>query len=109
MLDILAIGDKLQDYGFTLSEQEFFSQFQSYIANLKMRRGGTYVACNDTQKYLKQNIETLPQTYRSFYGWFTSIDLWGMIDKSSNCPSRATPFNWNDYQDLYPGVENFVD
>ena len=109
MLDILAIGENLQDYGFTVPEQEFIPQFQSYIANLKMRKGGTYAACYDTQKYLKQNIETLPQTYRSFYDWFTSIDLWAMIDESTERPPRAIPFNWNDYKDLYPGVENFVD
>ena len=89
MLDILAIGENLKDYGFTLSEQEFISQFQSYIANLKMRKGGTYAACYDTQKYLKQNIETLPQTYRSFYDWFTSVDLWAMIDEASNRPSSS--------------------
>jgi len=101
MLDILAIGENLQDYGFTLSEQEFISQFQSYIEKLKMRRGGTYVACHDTQKYLKKNIERVPQTYRSFYDWFISIDLWAMIDEPSNRPPRTVPFNWNDYQDLY--------
>jgi len=109
MLDILAIGENIQDYGFTLSEKEFISQFQSYIAKMQMRKGGTYVACSDTQKYLKENIETLSQTHPSFYDWFISLDLWAMIEESSNRPPRAVPFNWNDYQDLYPGVENFVD
>ena len=109
MLDILAIGENLQDYGFTLSEQEFISQFQSHIAHLKMRKGGTYAAYHDTQTYLKQNIDTLPQTHRSFYDWFASLDLWAMIDDSSNRPPRALPFSWNDYQDLYPGVKNFTD
>ncbi len=101
MLDILAIGENLQDYGFTLSEQEFISKFQSYIETLKMRRGGTYAACYDTQNYLKQNIKRLPQTYQSFYNWFISVDLWAMIDESSNRPPRTIPFNWDDYQDLY--------
>ena len=109
MLDILAIGEKLQDYGFTLSEQEFIIQFRSYITKLKMRRGGTYAACYDTQNYLKKNIDRLPKTYRSFYDWFISIDLWAMIDEPSNRPPRSIPFNWNDYQDLYPGVKNYVD
>lgn len=101
MLDILAIGESLQDYGFTLSEQEFIAQFCSSMKTLKMRRGGTYVAYHDTQNYLKQNVEKLPQTYRSFYDWFIGIDLWAMVDKSSNRPLRTIPFRWNDYQDLY--------
>lgn len=109
MLDIVAIGEKLQDYGFTLSEQEFIAQFQSYVATLKIRKGGTYAAFYDTQNYLKQNIERLPQAYRSFYDWFISIDLWMMIDEPSNRPLRAVPFNWNDYQNLYPGIEDYVD
>lgn len=101
MLDILAIGEDIRDYGFTLSVEGFISQFRTYIEKLKMRRGGTYVACYDTQNYLKQNIEKLPQAYRTFYDWFISIDLWAMIDKSSKRPPRAVPFNWDDYQDLY--------
>lgn len=101
MLDIVAIGESLQDYGFTLSQEEFISQFQSYIATLKMRRGGTYAACYDTQQYLKQNIATLPQTYRAFYDWFISLDLWAMIDEPSSRPPRTAPFTWSDYQDLY--------
>lgn len=101
MLDIVAIGENLQDYCFTLSEQEFIAQFQLYIATLKMRRGGTYAACRDTQNYLKHNIDRLPQTYRSFYDWFISLDLWAMIDEPSNRPARTVPFNWHDYQDLY--------
>jgi len=102
MLDIVAIGENLHDYGFTLTEQEFISKFRSYIETLKMRRGGTYVAFHDTQNYLKQNIDKLPQTYRSFYDWFISIDLWALIDQSSNRPPRSFPFNWDDYQDLFP-------
>lgn len=102
MLDILAIGEDLQDYGFTLSEPEFVTQFRSYIETSKIRRGGTYVACYDTQNYLKQNVDKLPQTnYRPFYDWFISIDLWAMIDESSNRPLRKSPFTWDDYQDLY--------
>lgn len=107
MLDILAIGEKLQDYGFTLSEKEFIAQFKSYIQALKMRRGGTYVACYDTQNYLKKNLERLPQANRLFYDWFISIDLWAMIDKSSNRPPRKIPFDWRDYQDLYPAINEF--
>ena len=102
MLDILAIGEKLQDYGFTLSEEEFSSQFKSYIKNLKMRRGGTYVALRDTQNYLKQNITTLSQDHRLLFDWFISLDLEAMIAEPSNRPLRATPFDWNDYRDLYP-------
>ena len=109
MLDILAIGERLQDYGFTLSEQEFIAQFKSYMATLKMRKGGTYSAYYDVQKHLKQNIEKLPQTYRSFYDWFVSIDLWAMINEPANRPPRAAPFNWNDYKDLYPGVKDYVE
>lgn len=101
MLDIVAIGESLHDYGFTLSEQEFIAQFQTYIATLKMRRGGTYAACYDTQNYLKQNLDTLSQTHRAFYNWFISIDLWAMIDEPSNRPPRTVPFNWDDYKDLY--------
>lgn len=107
MADILAIGENLKDYGFSLSEKEFISQFQTYIMNLKMKRGGTYAACNDTQKYIKENIDILPCNYRSFYDWYTSIDLWGMINESQSRPLRTTPFKWSDYKDLYPGVEDF--
>ncbi len=106
MLDILAIGENLQDYGFTLNEEEFISQFQSYIAHLKMRKGGTYAALYDTQTYLKQNIKTIPQTYLSFYDWFIAIDLEAMIDEPPNRPPRAKPFDWNDYRDLYPELAN---
>ena len=109
MLDILAIGENLQDYGFTLSEQQFIEKFKTFITNLKIRRGGTYAALLDTQQSLKQNIETLPQIYRQFFNWFIQINLFSMLDKSSNRPDRTDPFSWNDYQDLYPGVENFVD
>lgn len=109
MLDILAIGETLQEYGFTLSEQQFIDQFQFYMAHLHMRRGGTYVASYDTQQYLKQHVETLPQTYRQFYNWLISIDLYSMLEKSSNRTPRSTAFCWNDYEDLYPGVKNFVD
>jgi hypothetical protein len=101
MLDIVAIGQELQDYGFTLSQKEFIAQFRSYIETSQIRRGGTYVACYDTQNYLKQNIDKLPQTYRPFYDWFISIDLWAMINEPSNRPPRPSPFNWDDYQDLY--------
>ncbi len=107
MLDILAIGEDLQDYGFTLSAQEFITQFKSYIETLKMRRGGTYAAFSDTQNYLKQNLERLPQIHRAFYDWFISIDLWAKIDESSNRPLREVPFNWHDYYDLYPGILSF--
>ena len=109
MLDILAIGENLQDYGFTLTEEEFITQFQEYFKNLRLRRGGTYTICNDTQSYLKKNIAILPSIYHPFYEWFISLDLWAMIDESSNRPPRKTPFNWNDYRDLYPGVESFID
>lgn len=109
MLDILAIGETLQEYGFTLTEQEFIFQFQSHIKDLKTKRGGTYATYYDTQKYLKKNIAILLSTYRTFYEWFTSIDLWTIIDEPSNRPIRASPFNWNDYEDLYPGVKDFVD
>lgn len=102
MLDILAIGEKLKDYGFTLSEEDFISQFQSYLENLKIRRGGTYAACLDTQNYLKKHLEELPQIYRPFYDWFVSFDLWTLIDEPPSRPLRTTPFKWEDYQDLYP-------
>lgn len=101
MLDIIAIGESLKDYGFTLSEDEFISKFKSYIQNLEMRRGGTYVACNETQNYLKQNKETLSKNYQQFYDWFTSINLWDKIKENPNRPLRKTPFKWKDYQDIY--------
>lgn len=109
MLDILAIGDDMQEYGFTLSEQEFVAQFQDYVANLKMRRGGTYATFLDTQRYLKQCVEALPQARREFYEWFMSLDLWGMVDEPVTRPLRASAFDWRDYRDLYLGVEGFVD
>lgn len=102
MLDILAIGDRLSDYGFTLTEEEFISQFQVYLTNIKTRRGGTYVACKDTQRYVKQHIHMLPDMYRSFYEWFASFDLWTIIEEPSDRPLRTNPFNWMDYQDLFP-------
>lgn len=106
MLDIIAIGEKLQDYGFTPSEQEFITKFKSYVRKLKMRRGGTYAALLDTQNYIKHNVETLPAAYRSFYDWFTKIDLWSRVEKTddeaSGRPLRPTPFDWKDYEDLYP-------
>lgn len=101
MLDIIAIGENLKDYGFTLSEDDFISKFKSYIQNLKMRRGGTYVALNDTQNYLKQNKETLSKNYQQFYDWFTSINLWDKIKEIPNRPLRKTPFRWKDYHDIY--------
>lgn len=100
-LDILAIGENLSDYGFTLSEEEFIIKFKSFIENLKMRRGGTYVACYDTQNYLKENINKLPKERRLFYDWFLSINLWEKIDKSFSRPLREAPFSWSDYNDLY--------
>jgi hypothetical protein len=103
MLDIMAIGEDMREYGFTLSPEEFIAQFQSYSASLKIRRGGTYVACHDTQQYLQKNIEKLPQAYRSWYEWFISLDLWAMIDESSHRPLRTLPFVWSAYQDLYHG------
>lgn len=109
MLDILAISENLQDYEFTLTEEEFIPQFQSFLLSLKTKRGGTYAACYDTQKYLKQNIENLSSEYRSFYEWFISIDLWQIIDEPLTRPLRAAPFSWSDYKDLYPPVEEFVD
>lgn len=104
MLDIMAVGEQLEDYGFKFTEAEFITQFQAYMAKLKMRRGGTYVACNDTQNYLKRNLERLPQSRRPFYGWFLSLDLWSMVDEPLNRPLRTRPFDWLDYTDLYPGV-----
>lgn len=109
MLDIMAIGDRLRDYGFTLSEEEFISQFQSYVESLAMRRGGTYTAFHDTQRYIQKNISQLPQNYRPFYEWFVAIDFWERVEKSSNRPLRDRPFSWSDYEDLYSGVKNFVD
>lgn len=106
MLDILAIGEKLSDYGFTMSEQKFIAEFTLYLETLVMRRGGTYTACRDTQKYLKQNIEQLPQKYRSFYDWFLALDLLAMIDTTSSRPLRTIPFSWDYYQDLYPVLRN---
>lgn len=112
MLDILAIGEDLSDYGFTVTEPEFTLQLKSYMDNLKMRRGGTYAALKDTQNYIKQNIDSLPQARRPFYDWFISIDLWALVDQSiedsSKRPLRASPFNWKDYSDIYPGIEEFV-
>lgn len=109
MLDILAIGEDIQEYGFTISAQEFIIRFKAYIETLTMRRGGTYVACHDTQCYLKQHLEKLPTTYRSFYDWFLSIDLWARVDQASSRPPRLVPFHWRDYQDLYPGVHEFLE
>ncbi len=100
MLDILAIGEHLSDYGFTLSEETFTSQFQTYLANVKMRRGGTFVACRDTQQHVKQHLETLPQTHRLFFDWLISVDLYSMLEKSSNRPPRLSPFRWEDYKDF---------
>lgn len=106
MLDIIAIGEKLHDYGFTLSEQEFIAQFKSYIEKLTMRRGGTYAALFDTQNYIKKHLQTLPATYRTFYDWFIAIDLWSRVEKidegASDRPLRTIPFDWKDYEDLYP-------
>lgn len=104
MLDIIAIGENLHDYGFTLAEQEFILQFKSYITALKMRRGGTYVACSDTQKYIKRNIGTLPHTYQQFYEWFMEIDLWKKINTYASRPPRKIPFCWDEYKDLYKNV-----
>lgn len=109
MLDILAIGERLQDYGFTLSEKEFISRFKLYIDGLKMRRGGTYVSLLDTQRYIKQNLRNLPKRYRPFYDWFIAINLWERVETASNRPLRTTPFNWMDYDDLYPDVKNFTE
>jgi hypothetical protein len=100
MLDIIATGQGLQDYGFTLSASEFITQFKSYMQTLKMRRGGTYVALRDTQKYIKHNIEKLPQIHREFYEWLISFDLWAMVNESVDRPQRAVPFTWDGYQDL---------
>lgn len=101
MLDILAIGDNLQEYGFTLSDQEFMTKFKRYMETLTMRRGGTYVAYTDTQRYIKQHRENLPEKYRAFYEWFITIDLESKIHASTDRPLRTVPFNWHDYQDLY--------
>ena len=109
MLGILAVGEDLQEYGFTLSDPEFMARFTSFLDNLKMRRGGTYDACRDAQTYIRQHIDHLPADRRSFYEWFISLDLWARVDKSSNRPLRDCPFSWSDYQDLYPGVECYVD
>ncbi len=109
MLDILAIGDRLRDYGFTLSEKEFITQFQSYFNTTTLRPDGVYAAFLDTQRYLKSNIDTLPQTHRAFFDWYCSIDLWARADKSTARPLRANPFNWSDYADLYPGVKKYID
>src|SRR5690606_24906274 len=96
------IGEDLQEYGFTMTEQEFIDQFSSYMKNLKMRRGGTYAALKDTQTYIKENRAKLPQARRPFYDWFSSIDLWRLVDESSDRPLREAPFKWDDYKDLYP-------
>ncbi len=109
MLDILAIGENLCDYGFSLSEIEFIPKVQSYIANLKTRKGGTYIACSDTQAYLKKNIDEASQTYRSFYDWFIAQDLTSMLETSSNRAPRKEPFQWSDYQDIYPQAIHFCD
>lgn len=102
MLDILVTGQNIQDYGFTLSHEEFITCFKKYIQTLKMRRGGTYVALRDTQNYVKKNLEALPHIHREFYEWFISLDLWAMVDDASDRPPRAVPFNWDDYRDIYP-------
>lgn len=109
MLDILAIGERLQDYGFSLPEEEFITNFQSYFTAATLRPDGMYAAYRDTQRYLKNNIDTLPQTHRAFYDWYCSIDLWEKADTTTTRPLRATPFSWNDYADLYPGVSNYLD
>ena len=109
MLDILAVGDRLHDYGFSLSEQEFIAQFRPYFDTTSLRPDGVYAAFLDTQRYLQKHIDVLPQTYRPFYDWYLSINLWERADTSTNRPLRTTPFRWSDYQDLYPGVSNYVD
>jgi hypothetical protein len=107
MLDIMAIGEDLQDYGFTISKEDFIAQFKSYIETLKMRRGGTYTALHDTQLYLKQNLAKLPKVQLPFYNWFLSIDLWSRVSESENRPLRTTPFSWSDYTDLYPNIKDW--
>lgn len=104
MLDILAIGESLQEYGFTLSEEAFMHRFRSYIATLTMRRGGTYVALRDTQRYVQQNLASLPQAYRPFFDWFIQVDLESKITETSKRPPRTTPFRWDDYRDLYSSI-----
>lgn len=112
MLDILAIGENLADYGFTLTEKEFVGSFRSYMQHLKMRRGGTYAALKDTQTYIAQNRASLPSKRQPFYDWFVSFDLWSMVNQApeatSQRPLRTTPFDWQDYKDLYPPLANLV-
>ncbi len=108
MLDILAIGENLEDYGFRLSKEQFMQQFRAYLTDLKMGRGGTYAACYDTQCYLKKNIEKLPQAHRAFYEWFIGVNLYEKIKAPLNCPPRTVPFRWKDYCDLYSEAENFT-
>ncbi len=101
MLDILAIGQDIQEYGFTMDQEEFIAHFKKYLTKLTMRPGGTYVALRDTQRYLQQHKEQLPEKYRSFYDWFLSVDLWAKVTVTSKRPFRPQPFSWDDYQDLY--------
>jgi len=109
MLDILAIGENWKDYDFTISEEEFISQFQLFFKTIKTKRGGTYAACSDSQRYMRKHLENLPLTCRLFGEWFTSLDLWNMIDEPLKNPPRPSPFNWNDYSDIYPGVKEFTE
>lgn len=109
MLDILAIAEDWQDYGFILSKEEFIFRFQHFITGLKTKRGGTYAACCDSQNYIRKNLENLIPEYRAFYEWFISIDLWNMIDEKLKSPPRDSPFSWNDYKDLYPGIEGVAE
>lgn len=109
MLDIMAIGDRLHEYGFTQPESEFIFGFKYYVEKVTMRRGGTYGALNDTQQYVKHNLEKLPRAYHSFFEWFASIDFESRLVTSSSRPLRSKSFKWSDYEDVYPGVKDYVD
>jgi hypothetical protein len=101
MLNIVATGEDPRDYGFTLSPKELFPRFRSFITNFKMKTRVIYTLFRDIQEHIKKNIRKLPNDYRPFYKWFISLDLWKMVEEAPR-PNRPTPFNWEDYRDLYP-------
>lgn len=103
MLDIIATGQDPRDYGFILSPEELIPRFCSFITNFKTQIRMTYTFYRDIQEHIAKNIDLLPSDYRSFYEWFISLDLWKMVVESPR-PNRASPFNWEDYRDLYPEI-----
>lgn len=101
MLDILVTGQDPRDYGFELSPDELISRFCAFIPKYKMQTRTLYPFYRDIQEYISRHISELPVEYRFFYEWLISIDFWKMVEELPR-PSRALPFKWEDYRDLYP-------